>query len=107
MKRMPDLSETVAWLIELIRLNWPSIYAAGLAFFIAALRVKRAGGTAGQMLLEAMLCGAITLAASNGLQLFSIPHDTAPFFGGVIGMLGVEFIRAHAKNVFKKKADQL
>jgi len=39
--------------------------------------------------------------------LFGIPLSTAPFFGGVIGLLGIEFTRAVAKRHFNRKADQL
>ncbi|MCS4282222.1 hypothetical protein M2396_000487 [Pseudomonas sp. BIGb0278] len=34
---------------------------------------------------------------------FRIPISAAPFFGGVIGLLGVEFTRATAKKFFTRK----
>ncbi|MNL25792.1 Phage holin family (Lysis protein S) [compost metagenome] len=59
------------------------------------------------MVIEAPLCGALALAVSHGLSLVGIPPSTAPFFGGVIGLLGVEGTRAAAKRLFTRKVDQL
>ena len=60
-----------------------------------------------RMLIEAPLCGTLALAASHGLALLGIPTSTAPFFGGVIGLLGVEGTRAAAKRFFNRKVEQL
>lgn len=107
MKRMPDRPETWAWLAAWLEQNWPTFYAGLLALVIAALRVIYGGGTVRRMLIEAPLCGALALAVSHGLSLLGIPASTAPFFGGVIGLLGVEGTRAAAKKFFTRKADQL
>ncbi|MFP3519615.1 phage holin family protein, partial [Pseudomonas sp. SIMBA_077] len=53
------------------------------------------------------LCGALALAGSHGLALLGIPASTAPFFGGVIGLLGVEGTRAAARKFFNRKVEQL
>jgi hypothetical protein len=39
--------------------------------------------------------------------LLGIPASTGPFFGGVIGLLGVEGTRALANQFFKRKVDQV
>jgi lambda family phage holin len=104
---MPDKPETWAWFAAWLQHEWPAIYVGALAFWIAALRIVYGGGNWRRVALEAPLCGAITLAAYYGLQLLGIPASSAPFFGGVIGLLGVETTRAAARQIFKKQVDQL
>lgn len=107
MKRMPDRPDTWAWFAAWLEQNWPTIYAGLLALVIAGLRVIYGGGTLRRMVIEAPLCGALALAVSHGLSLLGIPASTAPFFGGVIGLLGVEGTRAAAKKFFTCKVEQL
>jgi lambda family phage holin len=107
MKHMPERPDTWAWLAAWLEHHWPSFYAGLLALVIAALRVIYGGGTVRRMLIEAPLCGALAVTVSHGLSLLGIPVSTAPFFGGVIGLLGVEGTRAMAKKFFTRKADQL
>jgi lambda family phage holin len=107
MKRMPDRPDTWAWFAAWLEQNWPTIYAGLLALVIAGLRVIYGGGTLRRMVIEAPLCGALALAVSHGLSLLGIPASTAPFFGGVIGLLGVEGTRAAAKKFFTRKVEQL
>jgi len=107
MKRMPDRPDTWAWLAAWLEQNWPTLYAGILALIIAALRIMYGGGTLRRMVIEAPLCGTLALAASHGLALLGIPTSTAPFFGGVIGLLGVEGTRAAAKKFFNRKVEQL
>jgi len=107
MKHMPDRPETWAWLAAWLEQNWPTLYAGALALIIAGLRIIYGGGTLRRVIIEAPLCGTLALAASHGLALLGIPTSTAPFFGGVIGLLGVEGTRAAAKKFFNRKAEQL
>lgn len=104
---MPDRPETWAFLATWLENNWPGLYAGLLAVLIAALRVVYGGGSFRQLIVEAPLCGALALSVSHGLSLIGIPLSAAPFFGGVIGLLGVEFVRATAKKVFNRKGEQL
>ena len=106
MKRMPDRPDTWAWLATWLEQNWPTLYGGALALVIAALRVIYGGGTVRRMVLEAPLCGALALSAAHGLSLIGIPVTTAPFFGGVIGLLGIEGTRAAAKKFFTRKVEQ-
>ncbi|BAU74395.1 phage holin, lambda family [Metapseudomonas furukawaii] len=94
---MPEKPEHWAWFATWLEEHWPAVYAALLGTVIAGLRVLYGGGGLRQVGLEAPLCGAITLSASAGLQLIAIPASAAPFFGGVIGLLGVEGVRAIAR----------
>lgn len=107
MKDMPERPDTWAWLAAWLEQNWPALYSALLAGVIAALRIIYGGGTLRRIVTEAPLCGTLALSASHGLALLGIPAATAPFFGGVIGLLGVESTRAAAKRFFIRKEDQL
>ncbi len=105
--RMPDKPETWAWLAAWLQENWPALYAGLVAFGIAGLRIIYGGGTLRRVALEAPLCGLLALGACHGLSLLGIPSTTGPFFGGVIGLLGVEGTRNLAERFFNKKADEL
>ncbi|AGA74243.1 phage holin, lambda family [Pseudomonas plecoglossicida] len=104
---MPDRPETWAFLATWLENNWPGLYAGLLAALIAALRVVYGGGKLRQLVIEAPLCGFVALSASHGLSLIGIPLTTAPFFGGLIGLLGIEFVRAAAKKTFTRKEGTL
>lgn len=107
MNKMPDRAETWAWLATWAQENYPVIYAAALSAAIAGSRLMLGGGELRRIAVESFVCGLITLAFSNGLSLFGIAVETAPFFGGIIGLVGAEGVRAAAKRFFNRKADQL
>ncbi|WP_349616274.1 phage holin, lambda family [Azotobacter salinestris] len=107
MKRMPDKPETWAWLAAWVQSNWPGIYAGGLAFVIAAFRIAYTGGRLRQLLLEAPLCGFIGLGVSYSTELLGVSPGVAPFFGSMVGLIGVETVRAAARRLLEKKAEQL
>ena len=93
------------WLHE----NWPSIYGLLLAVIVAWLRITYQGGDKRRRRIEALLCGAISLAFTNGMELFGIPREFSGFAGGVIGFIGVEAMRqwsmAKLKQDMKGKAE--
>ncbi|WP_263263034.1 phage holin, lambda family [Pseudomonas sp. RIT-PI-S] len=103
---MPDKPEDWAWLAAWLEQHWTALYAGTLAGVIAGLRVIYGGGTWRRMILEALLCGAIALAGCSGLALLGIASSAAPFFGGMIGLLGVEAIRALALRFFVRRASK-
>ncbi|WP_213936831.1 phage holin, lambda family [Pseudomonas sp. dw_612] len=100
---MPERPDTWAWLAAWLEQHWPTLYAGLLALIIAALRIMYGGGTWRRIAIEAPLCGALALAASHGLPLLGVSTSTAPFFGGIIGLLGVEGTRAAARKFFIRK----
>lgn len=102
---MPDRPDTWAFLIAWFQDHWPSFYAGLIGTGVAALRVAYGGGSWRQMLLEAPLCGLITVSACGGFELFSLSSTTAPFFGGIIGLLGVEGVRKLADRYLDRKVD--
>jgi len=101
----PENFDIYAWLIARLQAEWSTIYAGFLGCSVAALRVLYGGGSFRQVLLEAPLCGAISLATSSGLDFFGIAQSAAPFFGGVIGLLGVEGVRRLADRYLSKKVE--
>lgn len=106
MKRMHDRPE-MAWLATWLQENYPILYAAGLSAAIAGSRLMLGGGSLRRIAIESVVCGLITLAASNGLALFGIPQEYAPFFGGIIGLIGAEGVRAGAKRLFDRKVESV
>ena len=96
MSHMPDKPDTwlivIAWLSQ----HTPALYAAVLAVSISALRIIYGGGTKKAAFLESLLCGCITLAMLSGFESLGIPQSAAGIVGGMIGLLGVDKIRAYA-----------
>ena len=96
MSHMPDKPDTwlivIAWLSQ----HTPALYAAGLAVSISALRIIYGGGTKKAAFLESLLCGCINLAMLSGFESLGIPQSAAGIVGGMIGLLGVDKIRAYA-----------
>lgn len=107
MKRMPDRPETWAWLLAWLEHHHPLLYAALLSAVLAAARFIYSGGSIRRALGEGFICGLITLAASNGLSLFGIPLEAAPFFGGMIGLIGADGVRAGLKRFASRKVDTI
>lgn len=107
MNRMPDRPETWAWLLAWIEHHHPLLYATLLSAVLAAARFIYSGGGIRRALGEGFICGLITLAASNGLSLFGIPLEAAPFFGGMIGLIGADGVRGGLKRFASRKVDTL
>ncbi|MDM5133926.1 phage holin, lambda family [Aeromonas piscicola] len=101
---MPNKDPTLwaallAWLMD----NWPAVSGALLALSISFMRITYDGGSGRRRLIESTMCGLITLAAASGTTLLGVPYEASPFIGGMVGLLGMDFIRDRAKTVFNKK----
>lgn len=107
MKWMPDRPETWVWLSAWLEHNWPALYAGLLSAAIAALRIMYGGGKLRRLALEAPLCGLVTTAGTYGLPLAGLPATVGPFIGGVIALLGIEWVRAKARSTIERKVEQL
>ena len=107
MPNMPDRPETWAWLLAWLEHHHPLVYAAMLSSLIASARFIYAGGSLRRALGEGFICGLITLALSNGLPLFGVPVEVAPFFGSMVGLIGADGIRAGLKRIAQRTVDTL
>ena len=89
-------------LLALLASVWPQLYAAGLAFVVALVRALHAGGRPAKSILEAVLCGCLTLALMPILQYFGLPMDLSVAAGGSIAFLGVEWLRDKLEALYDK-----
>lgn len=99
---MPDKPDTWAWLSNMLESYWPALYTAALALLIAAFRIIYEGGKLRQVLIEAPFLGLAALMFSHGLALLGINQDVAPFFGGMVGFIGVESTRELGMRLLNK-----
>lgn len=99
---MPDKPDSWAWLSDAIESYWPALYTAALAFLIAAFRIIYEGGKLKQVLIEAPFLGLAALMFSHGVALLGINQDVAPFFGGMVGFIGVESTRELGMRLLNK-----
>lgn len=88
--RMPQrigfLSEVWDW----VNSNAPLISAAILAFVAAIARSRKEGETFKNSLLEASLCGMLSLGIVSAFEYVGLPPSLATFFGVIIGFLGTK-----------------
>lgn len=72
--------------------------AALLSVLIAALRILYDDREPRpfRRLLEASLCGGLTLAIASGLEAMGVSAGWGTFAGGAVGLLGAEFVRSLA-----------
>ena len=91
-------------LLMWLSVNSPVLYAVFLSASIAVTRVIYGGGSGRQMLLEATICGLITVAIAPLVEWLGIPATMSQFVGGAVGLIGVEQLRALAIGIGRKKA---
>lgn len=103
---MPDKPDTWTWLAELAQEYWPALYAAILSFLVATFRIVYEGGKLRQIAIEAPLLGLLALVISNAVSLMGVSPDVAPFFGGMVGFIGVEGTREFAMRILNRRVDQ-
>lgn len=102
---MPDNPNT--WIQSLN--NLPA-EAAGvlMAMFIATLRViyDKEETKPIRILLEALLCGTLSLTASSAIIAMDLDVNWAVFVGGVIGYFGSATVRALAVKFINSKVEK-
>lgn len=78
-----------------------------MAFLIAYLRVMYDGKETHTVrtLLEALLCGALSLCATSVIKWLSMPPDMAIAIGGAIGFFGVNTLREKILRFIDRKAE--
>lgn len=90
MQSQPDLS-------ELLQSWWRGETLSGavaMAFLIALLRSIYGGSGWKKMLLDALICGALTLTFASALTYFSLPSSLSVAIGGCTGFIGTDSLRA-------------
>ena len=80
---------------------WPQLYAAGMAFVVAMVRGLQAGGKPVKTLLEAILCGCLTLALVPVLDHLGLSQNLSVAMGAAVAFLGTEWIRDRAATIFE------
>lgn len=96
----------------LIAMAWeavpPSVKGAVMAFVIAVLRIvyDRQETSNVRIVLEAAICGCLSLSFSGALGWLGAPESVAVAFGGAVGFIGVTKIRQLALTWLGKKADK-
>ena len=88
-------------LIDLLHSWWRGetpIGAVLLSVVMAVLRIAYGGGWK-KMLLEGLMCGAMTLTAVSALDYVNLPQSLSIAIGGALGFVGVEQVRSVANRV--------
>lgn len=85
-----------------------SVKGAIMAFIIAILRIiyDRQETSNMRILLEAAICGGLSLSFSGAISWIGAPESVAVAFGGAIGFIGVTKIRQLALTWLSKKAEK-
>ncbi|CAY74598.1 Holin (Lysis protein 13) [Erwinia pyrifoliae DSM 12163] len=90
--------------------SWPDLYdvmhswwrgetpigAVVMACGMAVIRIAYTGGGWKKMILEGLLCGALTLTFASALEYLDLPKSISIAIGGGIGFIGVDAFRAFA-----------
>ena len=105
---MPDKNPSF-WASIWVALNCPSWQGAIMATIISVLRVLYEGKETSKVriLLEALICGALSLSANSLIEWMDWPPKLAIAAGGAIGFLGVTAIRGIAMRVIGRKVDSV
>ena len=79
-----------------------------MAIFIAILRIIYDGKETRPMriLLEAAICGALSLTVSYGIIALGLNHNWSIFGGGAIGYLGSATVRGMAIKLLNSKVNK-
>ena len=78
-----------------------------MSFVIAYLRVMYDGKETHTVrtLLEALLCGALSLCATSVIKWLNMPQDMAIAIGGAIGFFGVNTLREKILHLIDRNID--
>ena len=89
--------------IDLLQSWWRGDTPMGavlLSIVMAVRRIAYGGGGWKKMVLEGLMCGAMTLTAVSALEYFNLPQSLSIAIGGALGFVGVEQVRTVATRVF-------
>jgi len=74
-----------------------------MAVVMSALRIAYTSGGRKKMLLEGLLCGALTLTFASAFEYLNLPKTLSVGIGGAVGFIGVDSIRAFAMRFIGNK----
>ncbi|WP_241610276.1 phage holin, lambda family [Rosenbergiella epipactidis] len=74
-----------------------------MAVVMSALRIAYTSGGWKKMLLEGLLCGALTLTFASAFEYLNLPKTLSVGIGGAVGFIGVDSIRAFAMRFIGNK----
>lgn len=102
---MPE-KDPANWQV-ILGLFTPEVKASCFAIFMAALRIlyEDKEGKKFRKCLEITMCGALTYAITSGLTYFELPGGVSIFAGGMISLMGVDYVRERARKIFEKKIE--
>jgi lambda family phage holin len=95
--KMQNTPNNWSGLYELMQSWWRGETPMGailLAMVMAVLRIAYTGGGWRRMILEGLLCGALTLTVASGLAYLEWPRTATIALGGSVGFIGVDSLRA-------------
>lgn len=93
---MNNTSDSWPDLLEMLRSWWRGdtpVGAALMSVIMAGLRVAYTGGGWKNLLLEGLLCGALTLTVVSALEYLHLDKSLSVAIGGGIGFIGVNILR--------------
>jgi lambda family phage holin len=98
--KMPTNPSNWPDLLELLQSWWRGDTPLGAVLLSVVMAgIAYSGGGWKKMLLEGLLCGALTLTVASGLEYLSIPKNLSVSIGGGIGFIGVEQFRKLVINI--------
>ncbi|WP_273968359.1 phage holin, lambda family [Enterobacter cancerogenus] len=74
-----------------------------ISVMMASLRIAYFNGSWKKILLEAILCGLLTLTITSAFEYFNFKKSLAITVGGSIGLIGVGTIREIVMRLIQKK----
>lgn len=83
--------------------SWPQISGAFLAAIVCYGRLIYDGVDRKNKWIEGVLCGALSLGISSGLEVLGLSISMSPFVGGLVGFIGVEKLRGIAIRAISRR----
>lgn len=104
---MPNKDPSFLQILYITMTESATVHGAIMASIIAMLRVlyddKNTKPT--RVMLEALICGALSLCITSLIEIFSLPDSASITIGGAIGFIGVTALRNFILKTINKRID--